>query len=336
MESSKQPELDPLPVSSWDNKSFSEYVHRTREELVQLRMKFSLWGALRDVAILPGGMEVWYGDSANGPYYVKISGGPGTLAFDIMCCRADIPRYNCSLAISGDVVQDIEPRPFIDLDDCVDPDLEDCSEEIAKLPLIDVDPEKHFIKNPTYRQEIRNLLQCQGSRFVVQLLGKSMAGELVFDRVKSTLEHSAIFNSNNGRIQNIKRWMLEAIDGVAYLHSQGIVHRDLTAKNILDPVSSPLVICDLQCLNSTFFCRPFEHDGSDLRKFSYASDIFALGAVLWQCCFYNAPLNRYVMLEYAPPPPFRRIFQACTAVCPEERPTLPQLKAMYEAIVIEN
>lgn len=75
--------------------------------------------------------------------------------------------------------------------------------------------------------------------------------------------------------------MLDIIDGVAYLHSLGIVHRDLTLGNILE--SNPLAICDLQCHNSTH-CRPLEIDGGDYTKFSFASDIFALGAML--CAFF--------------------------------------------------
>ena len=77
--------------------------------------------------------------------------------------------------------------------------------------------------------------------------------------------------------------MLEVIDSVTYLHSLGIIHRDLNMRNILG--SNPLVICDLQCFHATHYCRPFEIDDGDYTKFSFASDIFALGALLWECCF---------------------------------------------------
>jgi hypothetical protein len=85
--------------------------------------------------------------------------------------KSDLPRYNCHLEIMGNDIREVERNPW-ECDE-VDPNLEDCSEEVAKLPLIAFDPEKHFKKSTTYKQEIRYLLQCQGSPRVVQLLGRT-------------------------------------------------------------------------------------------------------------------------------------------------------------------
>ena len=74
----------------------------------------------------------------------------------------------------------------VDEDD-IDPDLEDCSEEISKLPLVAFDDEKHFAKRPTYKQEIRHLLRCRGSLRIVQLLGRSEEGMLVFPQIQAIL-----------------------------------------------------------------------------------------------------------------------------------------------------
>ena len=114
-------------------------------------------------------------------------------------------------------------------------------------------------------------------------------------------------NNDNKRIENIKRWKLAIIDGVEKLHSLGAIHRDLHWNNILVLVSGPLVtgICDLQSHDAIGHCAAFEVDDHNENKFSFASDVFALGTLLWQCCFFtdNNPLNRYVPLDNPPPPP---------------------------------
>jgi hypothetical protein len=56
--------------------------------------------------------------------------------------------------------------------------------------------------------------------------------------------------------------------------------------------------------------------------------VFALGALLWECCFYNYPHSRDVLLDNFPPSPFRDIFVACTQEKPEDRPSLTQLGAI--------
>ena len=197
------------------------------------------FGTSKGANLIPGGMENWYGDL---PYYVKIIGAPGTLAGDILRWKSDLPRYNCDLQIIGNEVREMEWKPWTY--DGVDPDLEDCSEEVAKLPLIAFDPEKHFKKATTYKQEIRYLLQCQGSR-IVQLLGRTKEGDLVFPKFKRSFVNTLVSNKDQGRIQNIRRWMLDIIDGVAYLHSLGIIHRDLTMRNILESDPLPLIIANL-------------------------------------------------------------------------------------------
>jgi hypothetical protein len=70
----------------------------------------------------------------------------------------------------------------------------------------------------------------------------------------------------------------DGVDGVAFLHSLGIVHCDLTRRNILE--ADHLVIYDLQCLHATGHCRPYEIDDGDYTRFSFASDVFALGALV--------------------------------------------------------
>ena len=61
-------------------------------------------------------------------------------------------------------------------------------------------------------------------------------GCLFSPKFKQSFYHTTLSNPDHpGKmIQNIKRWIIDIIDGVAYLHSLGIVHRDLTTRNILE------------------------------------------------------------------------------------------------------
>jgi hypothetical protein len=93
---------------SWNDETFSEYVHHVREEMVQWRGKFPFWSTIKDSAILPGGVEIWYGDP---PYYLKLIGAPGTLAGDILRLKSDLPRYHGDLEIIGDDFHDTERKP---------------------------------------------------------------------------------------------------------------------------------------------------------------------------------------------------------------------------------
>jgi len=102
------------------------------------------------------------------------------------------------------------------------------------------------------------------------------------------------------------------LDTVAYLHSLRIVHRDLMIWNILE--SDLLVICNLQRppLIAELLRSMTLITASSL--FSFAGGVFALGKLLWECCFYNSPQNRHVVLDNPPPPLFREILLVCTQV----------------------
>ena len=149
--------------------------------MIGLGKDFPYLQSVKGVDFIHDGGEVWYGDP---PYYVKLIGAPGTLAGDILRWKSDLPRYNFCLEIIGNQVREVEWKQW-EYDE-VDPDLEDCGEEVAKLPLIAFDPEKHFKMAPTYKQEIRYLLQCQGSPRIVQLLGRTEEGALVFPKFKQS------------------------------------------------------------------------------------------------------------------------------------------------------
>jgi hypothetical protein len=239
--------------------------------------------------------------------------------------KKDIPRYNCDLDITDDDVHETEKKPHEPEDD-EDPDAEDCSKEIAELHSSLLIPTNTSQRN---RLTSKKFAICCSARASLTSYN-SWEGDLVFPKYKRDLDIVAVTNRDAFRVQNITRWMIEIIDAVALLHARGIVHCDLVMRNILD--AEPLVICDLQCLNASGHCRAFELDSGDRNQFSFASDVFALGTLLWSLCFFNYPALRAVLLDHPPPPPFREIFFACTQKEPKDRPTLESLRSMYEAI----
>ena len=125
---------------------------------------------------------------------------------------------------------------------------------------------------------------------------------------------------------NIRNWMLEIIDGVSFLHSLGVVHRDLDLRNIL--AGDPVVICDLQCLDSiaTGHCRAPDLDGGDKSHFSTTSDVFALGTLLW-CCYFILTVAKWPWITLLP-------ILSATYFWPalKNRPTVVHVKAMLEQI----
>ena len=154
------------------------------------------------------------------------------------------------------------------------------------------------------------------------------------------------------------QWMLEISQALAYLHGQGMLHRDLKAENVLIDQYGRAKLADLgvaqvdallaaneasavgQGLQDMDFIAPENVGGDRNRHSSKASDIYALGLVLWQMVSGGKLPNSWQeVAEQDPgyaaikagqrmpipddcPPPFRRLIQACWRVRPAERATI--------------
>ncbi|KAF8878993.1 hypothetical protein CPB84DRAFT_1877498, partial [Gymnopilus junonius] len=119
----------------------------------------------------------------------------------ILRLKSDLPRHNCNLEIIGNDVP-IRGRNRL----CMRTLTLISRTAARKLPNYPLShsTDKHFSKNPTYKKEIRYLLQCRGSPHIVQLLGRTKDGGLVFPKFKHDFVRTVMLNKNEGRIHNIR------------------------------------------------------------------------------------------------------------------------------------
>ncbi|KAJ5339296.1 hypothetical protein N7452_006024 [Penicillium brevicompactum] len=266
---------------------------------------------------------------------IRLADITGTISGDILRLQQNLPDSvdNADHEIIGDQVRPLVNVPLLpELDD----DSEDLDTILAALPTVEVDSSKHFIKKGKYKSEICNLLECQGgscpgvpkSSYIIQLLGKSPEGNLVFEKFKSRFVLGYIYT-----LDVYKDWLLQIISGMKTLHSLGIIHRDLRIDNIIFSSDTfRVLICDLEGrwgnrLAPEVSCEPVLDAG-----WTTKSDIYDLGYLVKGMIYGNVPVTMAV--EWPVPNSLAAAVEACTRNKPEERPCLDDLYAMLEKIEI--
>jgi serine/threonine protein kinase len=95
-----------------------------------------------------------------------------------------------------------------------------------------------------------------------------------------------------------RKWAVQIVEGLIYIHSKGVVHGDLNASNILVGDSDDVVLCDFagSSLNSEKpvalyseprHFRPREKGEEEMRIIK--DDLFALGSVLYELYSHQKP-----------------------------------------------
>ncbi|KAG6827555.1 hypothetical protein H0H92_011306 [Tricholoma furcatifolium] len=116
------------------------------------------------------------------------------------------------------------------------------TEELQALPIVPFDPKVHFAKQPR-KPEFPNLLKVKGrSPNIIELLGGTEDGRLVFPRCLVFPDYFAYSES----LVAIKKWCIQLADAVCTLHSLDIIHRDLELRNILRSLDYENLLCDLE------------------------------------------------------------------------------------------
>ncbi|EMD38038.1 hypothetical protein CERSUDRAFT_82272 [Gelatoporia subvermispora B] len=276
------------------------------------------------------GAEVWYGAAPE--YYVRIVDIPDKLSGDILRYKCDIPQYDCNLEIIGDDVYEIEykPKPAEEPSREIE---EDAKELFHTLPLIVYDKTQHFAKPAHTRREIEVLLKCRGSPHIIELLGRTEDGRLVYPRYPEGNFLLTVYR--NFSIANIKRWMLGIVDAIETIHAAGYTYRGFCTTDLLG--DDPVVLTNLGCryakqMAPVRWMAPelLAKDNTEDADYTVATDIYGLGFILKLICHTNNPRSPYV--DWPMIPPFDGIYDACTQANPADRPSLAEVKAMLEDI----
>jgi hypothetical protein len=275
----------------------------------------------------------WIKDGTPSGQCVRIYDVPGTLSGDILRLRQALPNHDGHFQVHGDNITPLDSLIPLPEDEYID-DSEDVSEVLEILPVVEVDPSKHFTKRSKYKSEVTNLLRCQCnscpgkplSTRIIQLLGKSTSGELVFEK------HLTRYKV--GRFCSIpiyKRWVLDIIEALKCVHSIGIIHKDVRLDNLLFSIDGQrVIVCDLESRWGQRQAPEVSQNGGLDSGWTAQSDIFDLGNCIKGMVYDNAPITRQV--EWPVPPPFESIVEACMQKNPKDRPTLDELQALVEAI----
>ncbi|KAI8597359.1 kinase-like domain-containing protein [Dissophora ornata] len=131
--------------------------------------------------------------------------------------------------------------------------------------------------------------------------------------------------------ENRKRIVAEVALGLAYLHRQGVVHRDIKGANILLTKHDEAKLCDFglaKVIASATCASTYTSKGTlrwmapELRKarpkYSVKSDIFALGVVMQELVDGDTPLD------------YAEIMERCLDKDPEKRPTLEAIVHTFQ------
>ncbi|KAF9970699.1 hypothetical protein BGZ73_006553 [Actinomortierella ambigua] len=211
----------------------------------------------------------------------------------------------------------------------------------------------------------RHIIQFYGTTYhegdLVVLTDLAQGGSL-----KSAIEHaassSAVAATTTGREvaypvldwPTRERFVQEMASGLAYIHSEGVLHLDLKSENVLLTRSFEVKLCDFGCatVKTTSASRSTESRKGTVRwmapelfarrpQYSTKSDMFSLGVVMWEMAAlcttpFQEHLDNFVVMSLVKsgeredlpeqtPPKYRAWVEQCWHQDPQQRPEASDL-----------
>ncbi|WWC71083.1 uncharacterized protein I206_105036 [Kwoniella pini CBS 10737] len=193
------------------------------------------------------------------------------------------------------------------------------SETFKSLPLVKYDQSIHHAKVIRSMDELQNLIALKGCTNVIQIIGRTEAGQVLTRRFGQGLSEWIIDRSLDVPEEWKYQWILDVVTGLSQLHGKNILHKDLSINNVLYD-KNHAVICDIEAGPDTIFQYPPECILG--KPYTAKSDIFEFGQLLWSIENRNMP-RAFRTLECSGV--FADLMQRCLADDPDVRPTIDQV-----------